>query len=405
MAAYQVLLLNTDIPQIQAAQAGDTYVVPRDISFSAKALIGYTDYSGVGTNGLAVAGNVGIGTSSPGAKLDVAGAVQSGGNATYRGDAVIQQYGSSITSNGGLELKVDGGGSGYGARIQSTFNGVSAYNLSFQLRNNSASWTQYMLLSSDGTFRVKGAGTAGSTDAVQFSGSAPASALALDSSGNLSLATNGASFQWTNSGNNVAINATSGVLSFYTGTSSYAERARITSGGYFLVGQTSNGLSNINGISLEPGDAQGGAYQIINHKSGTSSGQQYVFFAYNGSKIGDITQNGTTAVAYNTTSDYRLKENVEPMQNALATVAQLKPVTYTWKANGSAGQGFIAHELQAIVPDCVTGEKDAVDAEGNPKYQGVDTSFLVATLTAAIQEQQAMIKTLEAKIAALEQGA
>ena len=74
------------------------------------------------------------------------------------------------------------------------------------------------------------------------------------------------------------------------------------------------------------------------------------------------------------------------MQNALATVAQLNPVTYTWKADGSDGQGFIAHELQAVVPDCVTGEKDAVDADGNPVYQGIDTSFLVATLVAAIQE-------------------
>ena len=77
------------------------------------------------------------------------------------------------------------------------------------------------------------------------------------------------------------------------------------------------------------------------------------------------------------------------MTGALAKVAQLKPVTYKWKSDGSAGQGFIAHELQAVVPDCVTGEKDAVDENGKPKYQGVDTSFLVATLTAAIQELKA----------------
>ena len=92
------------------------------------------------------------------------------------------------------------------------------------------------------------------------------------------------------------------------------------------------------------------------------------------------------------------------MVGALATVAQLKPVTYKWKADGSDGQGFIAHELQAVVPDCVTGEKDAVDEEGNPKYQGIDTSFLVATLTAAIQEQQAMITALQADVQALKAG-
>jgi hypothetical protein len=70
--------------------------------------------------------------------------------------------------------------------------------------------------------------------------------------------------------------------------------------------------------------------------------------------------------------------------------------------DGSDGQGFIAHELDEVVPGCVTGEKDAVDADGNPKYQGIDTSFLVATLTAAIQEQQAIIESLTARVSALE---
>ena len=90
------------------------------------------------------------------------------------------------------------------------------------------------------------------------------------------------------------------------------------------------------------------------------------------------------------------------MTGALAKVALLKPVTYKWNADGSDGQGFIAHELQAVVPDCVNGEKDAVDAEGKPQHQGVDTSFLVATLTAALQEQQALIEALTTRITALE---
>jgi hypothetical protein len=120
------------------------------------------------------------------------------------------------------------------------------------------------------------------------------------------------------------------------------------------------------------------------------------------------------------------------MTGALDKIAQIKPVTYKWNVDGSDGQGFIAHELAEIMPDCVTGKKDAteeqeyeispaipavVDADGNettsaveavkgtrtvPAYQGVDASFLVATLTAAIQEQQAMIEKLTARIAALE---
>ena len=120
----------------------------------------------------------------------------------------------------------------------------------------------------------------------------------------------------------------------------------------------------------------------------------------NSAQVGTVTTTLSTT-AYNTSSDYRLKNTIAPMTDALAKVAQLKPVTYKWKADGSDGQGFIAHELQAVVPDCVTGEKDAVDAEGKPVHQGIDTSFLVATLTAAIQEQQSLIIQLQADVAAL----
>jgi hypothetical protein len=176
------------------------------------------------------------------------------------------------------------------------------------------------------------------------------------------------------------------------------ERMRIDTSGNLLVGTTSTGFSNSWSASLRVaslGDL------LINHPNTATSGTAYAQFGYNGAGIGSITQNGTTAVAYNTSSDYRLKENIAPMTGALATVSQLKPVTYSWKADGSDGQGFIAHELQAVVPDCVTGEKDAVDAEGKPVHQGIDTSFLVATLTAAIQEQQALITQLQADVATL----
>jgi len=151
----------------------------------------------------------------------------------------------------------------------------------------------------------------------------------------------------------------------------------------------SSDLTNTNGIGIKNGTANtGGAFiRFINSTDAT---------------IGTISQNASTTVAYNTSSDYRLKENIAPMTGALAKVAQLKPVTYKWKLDGSDGQGFIAHELQEVVPDCVTGAKDALDKNGRPDYQGIDTSFLVATLTAAIQEQQALITTLTERITALE---
>jgi hypothetical protein len=136
-----------------------------------------------------------------------------------------------------------------------------------------------------------------------------------------------------------------------------------------------------------------------------SSGSAVFFQTASTGGVGSISLS-SGATAYNTTSDYRLKENIAPMTGALDKVAQLKPVTYKWKIDGSDGQGFIAHELAEVVPDCVTGEKDAVetytDEEGieqtRIKPQGIDTSFLVATLTAAIQEQQTIINDIKAEL-------
>jgi hypothetical protein len=145
-----------------------------------------------------------------------------------------------------------------------------------------------------------------------------------------------------------------------------------------------------------------GSFPVIALRNTGTNGYMMAFNNA-GAEIGTISSSGSN-VAYNTSSDYRLKENIAPMVGALNTIAQLKPVTYDWIADKSKGQGFIAHELAEVVPDAVTGEKDAVDEEGNPKYQGVDTSFLVATLTAAIQELNAKVEAQAEQIKAL-QGA
>jgi hypothetical protein len=139
----------------------------------------------------------------------------------------------------------------------------------------------------------------------------------------------------------------------------------------------------------------------VNNNTTDAGNYRLVVFRAANLNVGNISSNGT-GVTYGTASDYRLKENIVPMVGALATVAALKPVTYKWKVDGSDGQGFIAHELQELVPDCVVGDKDDVDGDGNIKPQGIDTSFLVATLTAAIQEQQALIENLTTRLNALE---
>jgi hypothetical protein len=185
----------------------------------------------------------------------------------------------------------------------------------------------------------------------------------------------------------------SSIISFNVDAS---EKARIDSSGNLLVGTTS--AHNFGIPSIQAGGSNANAIISVRRDT-TSAADQILFYNPNG-VVGTITSTGS-ATAYVTSSDYRLKENIAPMTGALSVVAQLKPCTYTWKVDGSDSQGFIAHELQAVVPDCVTGSKDAVDDEGNPKYQGVDTSFLVATLTAAIQELKAIVDAQAVEIAAL----
>jgi hypothetical protein len=222
---------------------------------------------------------------------------------------------------------------------------------------------------------------------------------------------------------NVGGGSQAGYLKFNTtNNATSAERMRIRSDGALLVGTTIEPTNVYNGFKTDV------SYTIISAASATclylnrnTNTGNIVEFRYNNGGVGSISTGGSTT-SYNTSSDYRLKENIAPMTGALAKVAQLKPVTYKWKSTGEESQGFIAHELKAVVPDCVTGEKDETevvdikDEEGNvigqetkPKYQGIDTSFLVATLTAALQELKAIndtqaetINALTARIVALE---
>ena len=143
----------------------------------------------------------------------------------------------------------------------------------------------------------------------------------------------------------------------------------------------------------------GNGTQYVGHVSGTASGVAYQDFRYNGTQIGSITQAGTTAVAYNITSDYRLKTNAKPIENALVTIKALNPVSFTW-IDGRPDDGFIAHEIQAVIPNCVTGEKDAVNEDGTPKYQQMDNSGVIPFLVKAIQELNAKVTALEAQLGA-----
>ena len=213
-------------------------------------------------------------------------------------------------------------------------------------------------------------------------------------------------------------------------------RMRVDSSGSVLVGTTSANQSG--GIrkfvsydtelaGLFKSDTAGSETLSV-HNTATSGTRRLILFktsSGNGTSVGEINTNGSST-AYNTSSDYRLKTDAQLMTGASARVQALNPVNFEWIADGTRVDGFLAHEAQAVVPESVTGTKDAMrdeeyevtpavlDDDGNettpavmgtrsvPDYQGIDQSKMVPLLTAALQEALTKIDDMETRLAALE---
>ena len=125
-----------------------------------------------------------------------------------------------------------------------------------------------------------------------------------------------------------------------------------------------------------------------------SDGNSQVF-KRSGTAVGNIAVT-TSATSYNTSSDYRLKESLQDIEDADEKVLSLKPINFKWKVSDERVDGFLAHEVQAVVPEAVTGEKDGEE------MQSIDQSKLVPLLTAALQDALKSIKSLEERVTALE---
>jgi hypothetical protein len=373
----------TDLPFVSSSDLGD-----------------YLPLSGgTVTGNLAVNGVMGVGTASPATDLDVVGPA---GVTSFKGTTklgVIVRGSTSATDYSGIDFTGNNQGNPT-ARIAVKTTGSGA-SLQFGTSNAYASGitTNAMTINDDG---IVGIGDADPTDPIGFQ-----AALDIKSSvgGAVYLRDKDVSTSYMylgfigNSGTTYLWSVANGPILFGIGN---REQARLSSTGEFSLGKPGITASGT-GVVID--DA--GLIRIT--RSDTISNTNIQFNNNGGTEVGRIAT-AASATSYLTSSDYRLKENISPMTGALEKISALKPCTYTWKADGSAGQGFIAHELQAVVPDCVTGEKDAVeivddlDDEGKkigtkevPAYQGVDTSFLVATLVAAIQELSAKVAALEAK--------
>jgi len=181
-----------------------------------------------------------------------------------------------------------------------------------------------------------------------------------------------------------------------------AESMRINSAGDVLINTTSN-VSTSKGLKINNGGAEGSF--IYFGVTGSGSWNNIAFFrGTDGSltQVGNITTTGS-ATSYVTSSDYRLKENVNYNFDATTRLKQLKPARFNFKADANKTvDGFIAHEVSEIVPEAIVGTKDEIDSKGNPVHQGIDQSKLTPILTKALQEAIAKIESLEARLIALE---
>jgi hypothetical protein len=208
-------------------------------------------------------------------------------------------------------------------------------------------------------------------------------------------------------------NAVSGTAG---GALTWNERMRITSGGDVLIG--TQGIPNGTSIYGSAFRTNSNGRMTLNMATSNSGAQGHIEFYNPNGLVGSITTSGS-ATAYNTSSDYRLKENVVPMEGALDRVDALKPSRFNFIADPEKTvDGFLAHEVAEVIPEAISGEKDAVeeyevtpavlDEEGNiieeavmgtrPIYQGIDQSKIVPLLVGAIKELKAEIESLKSQL-------
>ena len=193
-----------------------------------------------------------------------------------------------------------------------------------------------------------------------------------------------------------------------------AERMRVNSNGNLMVGTTTNPLTNseakINIVTTTGEDginikhAQPGYNTINIYQTGSTTFNAIKF--YKGgtqAAVGQI-QCTTSATSYQSGSDYRLKENIIDLTDAIDRVKQLQPKRFNFIADETDElvDGFLAHEAQTVVPEAVSGSHNEVDEDHNPIYQCIDLAKLVPVLTGALKEAITKIETLEARIETLE---
>ena len=324
----------TDIVNIQGINAG---VGAADISLQASG------------------GNVGIGTTTPGASLDVNGEVR-----IYPASSPAQmRFGVGSTEKG--KLSVD-----------------TSSNMAFETAGS-----ERMRIDSSGNV---GIGTSTPTAALSIARGAGLSAEISLRGGNVAAAAEFYIAQVQDGFTTYLYNRANGPMIFGTNNS---ERARIDSSGNLLVGTTVTTATQT-GVKIIPALSGSVGYIDISHANGTATGNGYANFYYNATLIGSITQSGTAAVLYNTTSDSRLKKNVANADDASSLIDAIQVRKFDWKSDGSHQRyGFVAQELVTVAPEAVHSPADP------DEMMAVDYSKLVPMLVKELQSVRARLAKLE----------
>jgi len=250
-----------------------------------------------------------------------------------------------------------------------------------------------------------GASVDGNADELVIEGSGQSGitvASGNDSKGNIFFADDGSTAQ-----GKVIYNHSTDTLRFDTAGS---ERASINSSGVFKINNrifidndfTTTGVTFKSKVEFGGNGAEAGI--SINDKDGATNNPHFVQIKRQGTIIGSISRNGSNdSTNFNTSSDYRLKDGIVDKTDGIEKIKLLKPRKFYWKTNTDKTlvDGFIAHEVSDIVPEVISGTKDAVDEDDNIIPQAIDQSKLVPLLTAALKEAITKIETLETEMTAL----
>jgi hypothetical protein len=389
-SAIRITPTGSNDPRIDFTDSGGTVRFYTGYDVSSGNFVITSDESGFGSSNIMVmsdAGNVGIGVSSlqSWAKLQVAGiaGAQTGAN------QALYVTAPSTTAGEGVGIRLSAAsGSNEAVGVIGMVNNASgnAGSMTFHTYNGGADIPERMRLDSNGVLQLTESSASGFLNAT-------GTALELDINRNPETGAFGdtnkshARIQLAgdNGGSNIKFNTAS------ANNTTATERMRVSPSGDILFGCTS--LANDFAYFEEASSNR----RILNIGSSTTSSIDIVNFRNPNGIVGGINTDGFTT-SFSSSSDYRLKENVVEMTDALDRVSELKPSRFNFIGEEKTVDGFLAHEVSDIVPEAISGTKDEVDEKGNPIYQGIDQSKLVPLLVGAIQELKAEIETLKSQI-------